>query len=291
MVFPVGRRWWVIKLRSQAMVGRSIKVWPLLMSVRPFVVFKTLVVWRRRVKLWLIMLGLVKARGSLVTVWTIKVRSLMVTMTAKIWGILWWWRRMVPVMIWRRHVELGRWGWHIMVRSRVESVLRLPFAIWSSWWLSVRSAMMTKMRRRRISANGERAMRWRVREGMVGFAVLWRTASMVLAFTELREFELGVLEVWLPSWMIKFLLVRFASNLSVDLVSSVSCVVRDSSDDTLQTVAVTETDSVLTTMVSKSSLLLVNEILDLSELAPQVLQLCDVLLEVGVWGIEILDWL
>lgn len=95
---------------------------------------------------------------------------------------------------------------------------------------------------------------------------------MVLAsfwMLEVREF--GVLKVWL-SKLVELLLVKLASDLSVQLVGSMLCMVGNSLDDTLQAIAVLETNTVvMTAVVSNSSLLLVDEVLDLSELAPEVI--------------------
>lgn len=107
---------------------------------------------------------------------------------------------------------------------------------------------------------------------------------MVLASLGVLEVrELGMLEVWL-SKLVEFLVVELASYLSVQLVSCVSCMVGNILDDTLQAIAVFEADSLLMAAVmSNRPLLLVDKILDLPELTPEVVQLIKFLLDARMW--------
>lgn len=92
---------------------------------------------------------------------------------------------------------------------------------------------------------------------------------MVLAsFGMLEVRELGVLEVWL-SKLVKFLLVELVSHLPIQFMSSVLSMVGNGLHDTFQAVTVLDArNMVMAAVVSDGSLLLVDEILDLSELAP-----------------------
>lgn len=252
LVLKFWRRWW--RWVVAVVRRRAIKIWVSFLA-RAFVVMRTIEVW-------------------FITVRAIEVRTL------ELWGIRWGWKRVLPVIIWRWCIEVG-WRWHIVVGDSVWSIFwtisMMEILIRSSWRLAVRETVMEGWWRW-ISADWQRNLvvrflPWRRWQGMIALAVLGRTTSMVLAslwmleMGELRVLEvrkLGVLEVWLSKF-VELLVIELTAHLSVQLVSSVMRMVRNSLDDTLQAVAVFEADSLLmAAVVSNRSLLLVDKVLDLS---------------------------
>lgn len=117
---------------------------------------------------------------------------------------------------------------------------------------------------------------------MISLVVLWWTAGIILSLWMLELWEFGML-VFLAKLLKVAFFIEFASQLSVKLMSCVSCMVSNGAGDALQTVALLEIDSLLTmSVVGESSFLLIDEMLDLSELTPQVLELSGLCLDVEV---------